>query len=165
MKSKEFKDSAKYLNVGIMLILIGAGILAAARLYETVKSIIYFSGTPSAEIADEMYKDIIAFIEYAAVAFICLFSSQIMKSFRNNDTPFIQDIPKKILAIAATMPIAFLVSNIADFLFPVVTHITPTDYTNFFMNGTNMIIASFLAMLSYIFDYGCKLQQESDETL
>lgn len=115
---------------------------------------------------EEMYGSVFMFIDCAAFAVICTIGCGIIKLFRASETPFVSGVPKRLRAMAFIIMGAFLVSVGVKLVFKAVTGAVPHDgYTGYFENPYGMILVTLLIMLSYIFDIGCKLQRESDETL
>ena len=68
---------------------------------------------------------------------------------------------KKISAVIAVM---LIISAAAELLFPIVFPALGTE-PEIVTDPVGWIFIGLLLMLSKIFDYGCKLQQESDETI
>ncbi len=115
---------------------------------------------------EEMYNSIFMFIDCAAFAAICTIGCGIIKLFRASETPFVTGVPKRLRAMAFITLGAFLVSVGVKLVFKALTESVPRGgYIGYFENPYGMIFVTLLIMLSYIFDIGCKLQQESDETL
>ena len=81
-----------------------------------------------------------------------------------NGTPFIPKVPKEMKKIAAVIAAMLILSAAAEFLFPIVFPVLGTE-SEFVTDPAGWAFLSLLLMLSSIFDYGCRLQQESDETL
>ncbi len=115
---------------------------------------------------EEMYSSIFLTIDCAAFAVICTIGCGIIKLFRASETPFVSEVPKRLRAMAFIIMGAFLVSAGVTLVFKAAAGAVPQhDYIGYFANPYGMIFVTLLIMLSYIFDIGCKLQQESDETL
>jgi len=115
---------------------------------------------------EEMYGSIFMFIDCAAFAVICTIGCGIIKLFKASETPFVSGVSKRLRAMAFIVMGAFLVSVGVKLVFKAVTEVVPQDgYTGYFENPYGMIFVTLLIMLSYIFDIGCKLQRESDETI
>ncbi len=115
---------------------------------------------------EEMYSSIFMFIDCAAFAAICTIGCGIIKLFKASETPFVSGIPKRLRVMAFIMMGAFLISTGVKLVFKAVSDAVPQGgYIGYFENPYSMIFVTLLIMLSYIFDIGCKLQQESDETL
>ncbi len=115
---------------------------------------------------EEMYSSIFLTIDCAAFSIICTIGCGIIKRFKASETPFVSEVPKRLRAMAFIIMGAFLVSSAVKPLFKAAAGALPQDgYTGYFANPYGLIFVTLLIMLSYIFDIGCKLQRESDETL
>ncbi|MDE6709319.1 MAG: hypothetical protein K2J76_02380 [Oscillospiraceae bacterium] len=68
---------------------------------------------------------------------------------------------KKIAVVIAVM---LILSAAAEYLFPIVFPVLGIE-PELVTDPAGWVFISLLLMLSVIFDYGCKLQKESDETL
>jgi len=110
------------------------------------KSIILFSKVASALIYVEI-------VYWVIISFILLYASRIFKELSAKAIPFSESISKNIkviawLALSSGLP--KLISNGFHFSFDIPYFI---------------ILTLVFFTLAYVFEYGCKLQQLSDETL
>lgn len=96
------------------------------------------------------------------------FMSAIVKKLKDGETPFRYDIADKIkgagFAVCTGGFLGFLTSPLTS------TALNNADlgtFTVIFFVGYCgfCIVGSIILMFAYIFNYGCKLQQESDETV
>jgi len=96
------------------------------------------------------------------------FSANIFKSLKDGETPFRYDIADKIKGAGIALAVGGVICSTVEFIRTVLvdtgvfSEISPfgsLDVSEYCFFGL------FLIALSYIFNYGCKLQQESDETI
>ena len=88
-----------------------------------------------------------------------------LKSMKKSGTPFIPQIPSGMRKLSAVIAVALIISVFVYLGVPKIFGTKIPNYNGFFTNGTCVYIDAVLIFLSSIFDYGCKLQKESDETL
>lgn len=96
------------------------------------------------------------------------FSVKIFNKLKDGDTPFRYDIADKIKGAGIALMAGGVVSSILEFARKVLVDTgVLSEYTPFGSISVSGYCAFglFLVALSYIFNYGCKLQQESDETI
>lgn len=93
------------------------------------------------------------------------FGARIFKTVRTAETPFRYDVADKIkgagYALAASGALGFVLNMVAVVLkaksgFAIEAHMP---------EAAPFLFGVFLIALAYVFDYGCKLQQQADETL
>lgn len=95
------------------------------------------------------------------------FGVKIFKNVRTAESPFCYDIADKIKGAG----FALAVTGVVDFLMNVTVKFLVANGTLYFKTMTYLpdtipfLFGAFLLALAYIFNYGCKLQQEADETL
>lgn len=162
---KEIKAQTKYLALIVKIFRVIVIICVVISLIALGMSIFDFAKEHTAENSDELYISIHELIKYTAMMFITSLGCGIINCFEKNETPFVPQIPKKMVKISIIMIVAFLISTAVTILYPVFTGMERAAYISFFTDGMNMIFSSILILLSKIFDYGCKLQKESDETI
>lgn len=101
---------------------------------------------------------------------ICIalkFSATIFGKLKNGETPFRYDISDKIRAagitLTATGGTVFIIKFTCNMLcsFDIITDIVAVDFSDSYL----CLMGALICIFSNIFSYGCKLQQESDETL
>lgn len=120
-------------------------------------------------IAEEIYCMINGICIALGVAVACNFSVKIFNSLKTGETPFKYDIADKIKGAGIVLIITGLFGSVTEFIYTVLIDngVFLGENTIGIINGCeDMIILSIVLMaVAYIFNYGCKLQQESDETL
>ncbi len=113
---------------------------------------------------------ILYLITMVTLFLVCLFAKKIFSKLEESETPFIPELPAKIYAIGLTLIIgtgaSIILRIITDFAAGFNNADVSTDSIyNAGLDSSVMIIGAFLLALSYVFEHGLKLQQESDETL
>ncbi len=99
---------------------------------------------------------------YLIMTFVSLiFIGKLCKSFQNCESPFEDDVIKKLQNFAYSLIPWALFSTISD---SVSSGFYSGNY-NFSINFGIILIVLVILALAYIFKYGAVLQQESDETL
>lgn len=97
------------------------------------------------------------------------FISAIVKKLKDGETPFRYDIGDKIKGAGLSLCSGGFLGFLAIFFTSTLAN--PTDDIGlftvvFFVGYCGFgIVGAVVTMFSYIFNYGCKLQQESDETV
>lgn len=95
------------------------------------------------------------------------FGAKIFKTVRTAETPFRYDVSDKMKGAG----LALIVTGILGFILNVLVRVLMANSTLYFDTMTYMpdtvpfLFGVFLLALAYIFNYGCKLQQEADETI
>ncbi len=94
------------------------------------------------------------------------FGRAIFKALKSGETPFRYDIADKVRGAS----LALLICSFASILVQSISHIfseTSADICHyyFFMAIGGCVVGVLLGIMSYVMNYGCKLQQESDETV
>ena len=94
------------------------------------------------------------------------FGRAIFKSLKSGETPFRYDIADKVkgaaLALMTCGMAGIIVQNISTFFSEKFLDIF---HYYFFISVGNIFIGLLLGIMAYVMDFGCKLQQESDETI
>lgn len=158
---QEIKRQIKELLKVIKIIEVMAIFGTAAFFIGCIGTTVDYVKTPSPEAAEKIYEVIkYAFIS-AVIFYITVICSRFCRDIYKSNTPFIPQVSKGLKKIAIAIVLMVILLVFGDILY---SHITDTK-----MEGTiswlSMAFSSILFLLSSIFDYGCKLQQESDETL
>lgn len=162
--SKEIREIKRQIKIlmGVIKIFIFLMILAiVAFSISCIVGACSYADMPNAETAEELYKYIIELIMSISFFIITMICKSIFTSINSSGTPFIPQVSKGIRKISFTICAAFLASFAVQCVYPLIMGIEQ----HFYVDGTSMIFVCILLLLSAIFDYGCKLQQESDETL
>lgn len=95
------------------------------------------------------------------------FGAKIFKTLRDGETPFRYDIADKLKGAGYVM----MVTGGLGFVLNVVIQCLKANGVEGIGTAIELpdlipfVFGSFLVALAYVFNYGCKLQQESDETL
>lgn len=109
----------------------------------------------------------------AVICIIALnFGATIFKKLKISETPFLYDIADKIKGAGliliwgnvAIFAIETIINIVIGYLSEAGT-IVANETFNFSFDLTALLVGGTLLMIAYIFNYGCKLQQESDETV
>ena len=96
-------------------------------------------------------------------AAIFWFIRQIFRNIEKFDTPFVKENSRAILAMGITVVVLCYVQ---ENLFPLISYIQGTGNPTFTLIDFGCLFPGIQFLcLSYIFEYGCVLQRESDETL
>ena len=94
------------------------------------------------------------------------FGRAIFKSLKNGETPFRYDIADKVKGAS----FALLLCSFAEIFVLGVSSTFSEVFSDichyyFFMTVGSIVVGILLGVMSYVMNYGCKLQQEADETL
>ncbi len=94
------------------------------------------------------------------------FGRAIFGSLKNGETPFRYDIADKVKGAS----LALILSSFAGIVVQCVSHLFFGKFSDichyyFFLTVGCLVVGLLLGIMSYVMNYGCKLQQESDETL
>ena len=94
------------------------------------------------------------------------FGRAIFKALKSGESPFRYDIADKVKGAS----LALILSSFAGILVQSVSPLFSEAFTDichyyFFPTVGCLVVGLLLGVMSYIMNYGCKLQQESDETL
>lgn len=151
---KNLLNVIKIIKALVIIAVVGLVLGGAAMLLDNAVS-------PDPEIAVEIYK-LIQYVITAAVAwYICSVCGGFCKEICKSNTPFIPQVPKGLRKISAALAVMYIISFLASVAYSLLTH----TELNIYVDGTLAMFILVLVILSSIFDYGCKLQKESDETL
>ncbi len=120
------------------------------------------SGIMHFNLTDAIKLLVIGMVKVAALIVALYFFKALMKAFMTCDTPFADDVIKKMRAFAIALIPTVAVSSIAS-------GILGGMFTDSFSFGnTNLISAAFVLVifiLTAIFKYGAQLQKQYDETV
>lgn len=115
-------------------------------------------------------------IAVAAINMIMLIGIMIASNFavktfnklKSGETPFRYDIADKIKGAGYALAVCSIVCVLLKMVYKILVETGVLGGNSYFdiMNYENYgMFGVFLIMLGYVFNYGCKLQQEADETL
>lgn len=97
------------------------------------------------------------------------FTKLIFKRLETSETPFTYDISDKITGMSIALMVGGAVSAVFRAIVDIMTEFKLLEFDSSALNiglgGEVIFIGIILITLSYVFGYGAKLQQESDETL
>ncbi|MGN0617979.1 MAG: hypothetical protein ACI4J7_03045 [Ruminiclostridium sp.] len=164
----EFVKSCQIFQVFSVFFLV---ILAATSLFlaaEIIFTAVGIANVGESSVMTVVVKNVSYIICCIGICISLKFSAAIFGKLKDGETPFRYDIGDKIKAAGITLVVtgiaAFLIQFSCELLlaFDVIAdNITMSDFSDTYL----CIIGALLCIFSYIFNYGCKLQQESDETL
>lgn len=158
---KEVKRQIKNLLTVIKIIMALAIIAFVVIILGSIGLAFEYAVSPSPELVEEFYILVKIAVTAAAVWYISSVCNGFCKDIDKSNTPFIPQVPKGLRKISAALVAMFFISIAADAVYSGITH----TELNFDIDATLCASVLILTLLSSIFDYGCKLQQESDETL
>lgn len=153
----QIKSVIKIIKILMFIMIVCTAVFFVNSIINTVS----YAGAPNLEAANKLGESILALISSAAWLVVTVICKNIFADIDKSSTPFIPQVPKGIRKIAAAIIIMFIISAAEQLLYPIFTGVE----LKLVIDGTSLIFVSILTLLSYIFDYGCKLQQESDETI
>lgn len=139
-------------------------IFTAVFFVDCIVDLCEYIAAPSVWLAKALCIVIPNFILCLSLFVISVLCKNIFMNVNQSGTPFIPQVPKGMKKIAAVIAVMLVISAAAEFLFPIVFPVLGTE-PELVTDPAGWMFCSMLLMLSNIFDYGCKLQQESDETL
>ncbi len=99
------------------------------------------------------------------------FAAKIFDKFRKGQTPFQYDVADKIKGAAISMLVLSAITQILCLIYYALisNNVFTAELENISINGnidfTVFLFGILIYAFSYVFSYGAKLQQESDETL
>lgn len=109
------------------------------------------------------------------VTFVCYFiafnhAEKIFRIFKSGESPFRYDVADKMKGAATAIIVANLINFAIGLVYFAVGGFIKLNNDEFFEMEFNFDLGSFILGIliyafSYVFNYGAKLQQESDETL
>lgn len=100
-------------------------------------------------------------VDAILITIIILFVHAIFNHIQKGDTPFSHQNTIRIKKIAIVTIILSIVGSYSDALVDYYT----IEQLTWKMNVVGLIVGIIIYCISLIFDYGCELQQQSDETL
>ena len=102
------------------------------------------------------------FIYIGAVTVTLYMLKALMKSLKNCETPFSDEVIKNMSKLAKSLVCLVILSTIAGGFKSLINTGTRFEFS---INLGNIILVAIVYVLITVFKYGAKLQQESDETL
>ncbi len=154
----------------LLIVLCIVGGLAAAFM-----SVMYILGiaidnefaTP--HIAEEIYCMVNGVCITIGMGIACKFAVKIFSELKTGETPFRLNIAENIKKAGISLILTGFFGSVTEFIYNVLVEnkVFLGENTIGIINGCeDMVMLSIVIMaVAYIFNYGCKLQQESDETI
>ena len=102
------------------------------------------------------------FIYIGAVTVTLYMLKALMKSLKNCETPFSDEVIKNMSKLAKSLVCLVILSTIAGGFKSLINTGTRFEFS---INLGNIILVAIVYVLITVFKYGAKLQQESDETI
>lgn len=169
IKEKEVELNMRIMANVLYVVMFGFIILYA---FSFVKTVIYtvqsasaYGYLPDSGKADFLDHWSCRLIDTLTMTVISVLGFNIFRRFKKDKTPFVPYIGRDLRVIAIVLLVGWLLMFGAHIFADVTAGAAPPNEYSGFINGTSMMFVSIFIMLGYIFDYGCKLQKESDETL
>ncbi|MCQ2411656.1 MAG: DUF2975 domain-containing protein [Sphaerochaetaceae bacterium] len=103
----------------------------------------------------------VAAVTLVFVGFAMLELQRILFGMKEGNSPFTDENVKSIRRISLYMLIGWILASIIAFVMEVVLHAGPT----FEFEGGSLLLIFIVYALSFVFEYGVKLQTQVDETL
>ncbi|MCM1329059.1 MAG: DUF2975 domain-containing protein [Ruminococcus sp.] len=158
-----FMTNALYLIMFVFMILYAAFfVLTVIHTVQGVSAYEYLTDGGKADFWDHYLCRLADTLTMAAISAV---GFDIFRRFKKAGTPFTPDVGRGLRIIAVLLFAGWILMFAAHIIAEKITGTVPPNEYSGFINGTAMMFVSIFIMLGYIFDYGCKLQRESDETL
>lgn len=158
------RSSIMAMQIFALIFMVIMLIFSVVWLIDCITDIYKYTSSPSIWLAKALCISIHDFILCGSLFVISIMCKNIFMSINQSGTPFIPQVSKGMKKIAAVIAVMLILSAAAEYLFPIVFPELGT-VPELVTDPAGWVFISLLLMLSVIFDYGCKLQQESDETL
>ena len=166
-ETAEFISACQIFEIFSIIGLVAFIAAALFLLWETVFNAERASAAAEMAVFSVIISNICNIICCIGICIALKFSASIFGKLKDGETPFRYDIGDKIRAagitLAATGAIVFVIKFVCNLLnsIDVIADIIPVE-----LNDSSLcLVGALLCIFSYIFNYGCKRQQESDETL
>ncbi len=158
---EEKKDFALVCRVFEVLCVVILAVFAVGALAATV--IVAVMG---ADMKDVLVLSVNSAVPLFGIVSALNFGRAIFRALKNGDSPFRYDIADKVKGAS----LALILSSLASILVQSVSHLFSEKFSDichyyFFLTVGCLVMGLLLGVMSYVMNYGCKLQQESDETL
>ncbi len=166
-ETKEFISACQVFEIFSIIGLVVFAAIALFLLWEAIFNAEHASAVAEITVFAVIISNISNIVCCIGICIALKFSAAIFRKLKDGETPFRYDIGDKIraagIALAATSAVAFVIKFTCDLLYSIDVI---TDNIPFELYDISLcLIGALLCIFSYIFNYGCKLQQESDETL
>lgn len=158
---EEKKDFALVCKVFEALCIVILAVFAVAALAVTI--IIALLG---ADMKDVLVLSVNSAVLLFGIVSALNFGRAIFRTLKSGESPFRYDIADKVRGAS----LALLLSSFASIFVQCASHIFSEAFSDichyyFFLMVGCLVVGLLLGVMSYVMNYGCKLQQESDETL
>lgn len=116
---------------------------------------------------EEMISNAANLVTCIGIGFSVRFGGMAFSALSKNETPFRYDVADKLKGASVPLIVCGGIVFMAEVAVVIMTEGFgfAADKFDFFGGLDVLLFGIALSALSYIFNYGCKLQQESDETL
>ncbi len=161
------KVSKGFLEAILVVCILGAGMAFFLSLMYTISCIIDGSFA-TADIIEEIYCMLNGAFACTGTALACNHAAQAFGRLKTAETPFMYDIADKIRAAALTLVVTGTVNSVTYIVYEILAEtkiFNRTSYIDIMDCSEFMFFGLFLIALSYVFNYGCKLQHEADDTV
>ncbi len=152
-------------SVGFIVICALWSLVLAAKAILTAAGIITNNEMSVIAVIGNNACDIVRFV---GIGIALKHGAAIFHKLKSGETPFQYDIGDKIKAAGFILILTNLICNCIYLTFTILYAsgiIADNIYEGTLGDGYLCFLGALLCIFSYIFNYGCKLQQESDETL
>ena len=157
-EKKEFATVCKVFEVMCTILLV-----VVALIMLGVVGVIAVMG---AELTDVLVLFVNSIILLFGMTSALNFGRAIFKSLKSGETPFRYDIADKVKGAALALLMCGLLSIIVQSISPIFSeNFSDICHYYFFIAVWNCFTGILLGIMSYVMNFGCKLQQESDETI
>ena len=161
---QEQKNFLRFCKISHILLIIARVVVIMAVVFGFVAVVTSFK--EDSENGQDMFMAVYALVLCIGMVVSINYGIGVFKKLRCGETPITFDIADKIKAVGitliATAGVSFAISAVKStlVLFCVLSGEVKIEVE------LGFLLAGFMACaLAYIFNYGCKLQQESDETI
>ena len=160
------KVAEVFLSIMCALMIVGAIAVAIMLIMWNIMKNSPYTSNSEFTTPEEIFNGIYIIVTCIGMAIAFNFGIKVFKTLKDGETPFRYEIADKIKAAGQVLfgaGIVHVIGEVANgFLNATgvfVGELSVNLVTDFFIWG------AFLTAIAYIFNYGCKLQQESDETI
>lgn len=123
-----------------------------------------FPNIAAEKIPDSLYLHLCSMIDSFFLALAFAFGITILYSVQKSSTPFTAYVGKGMRIISVSIILGYVLKPLVKLVISNILAAPAIETINYFGIGC-LPIMGLTFILSFIFDYGCELQRESDETL
>ncbi|MBQ2824096.1 MAG: DUF2975 domain-containing protein [Oscillospiraceae bacterium] len=171
-EKKDFTEFCKFaegmLTAIMALIIVGAAALFIVIIMDNAMKNLTYSSSSKYTTAGGIFYGVYDLISMLCFAVALNFGVKAFKKLKDGETPFRYEIADKIKAAGIVLFATGFFSIAAGIVEGVLEStgvIVVTDSSLISIDLSIFMWGAVLFAVAYIFNYGCKLQQESDETL